>query len=341
MSKPGEAGAQSVETVPKKNKQSQANEFKPYRFEEVAAQRAPGKQQFRPPGEATVQAGIFLSRLGFDTNDQEKLLEGPLGVLLVKHATEYQLNIKWYEQELLAKQNFQKRQTRLIVFVTLLAILATIIASFAQVGWSGQLTLVITAVFAVMRLFAAWTDVKAQIGIFWEAASNLKERLYTFEQAWRGKGTQWIKDSRHTWEFRAALEEQIRLARLEVRKERTAFFQTLKSPSEVLDMAVSLWQGVQRAGQETTQARLHAKTALDTAEARTPATPEVSALEAAYQLAKLRFVQAEQTLERLKNSGQPPEMINAAHEEVLAAESSMSEANHALATRLIRGGSLK
>jgi hypothetical protein len=93
-----------------------------------------------------------------------------------------------------------------------------------------QLTVFAGGALTVLQVIAALTDGKARLTIFWKAASDLKELLYTFEAKWCGKAMGEAG-------FVDAVEEALRNARAVTRAERMDFFATLRSPSDVVAIA--------------------------------------------------------------------------------------------------------
>lgn len=161
--------------------------------------------------------------------------------LLAQYASDVVMNAAWYQDKV------QKVERRLRWFqagavVCVLAILALFGdmvrnapppgAVDASTTWIAQISLFGTLFFGLLKTIAASTNIKRQLTAFWEAGSDLKEVLYTFEHAWKGK-LETLADLCSA-DFTTALYEELRNARTIVRKERAAFFEAYASPEEIL-----------------------------------------------------------------------------------------------------------
>lgn len=212
--------------------ESQKPDSPSYAFEHEAQ-----KANVRRHANAEAQAQVMLRRL--------LAREPPAATfaLLVQYALACHLNVEWYERSIREERVKLARQTRLATIVAVVLIVTTAVGSVA-LGHYGETsaTVVLThfavllsAAFAVLRLLSGATASKAVASLFWQASADLKEGLYHFEQAWRGKA---IDDD----DFRAALLVQIVQARVISQKERFDFFKLQKSPAEVLDGAATTLQ---------------------------------------------------------------------------------------------------
>jgi len=98
----------------------------------------------------------------------------------------------------------------------------------------------------VLQVVATLGDGKARLSIFWKAAADLKEALYTFERRWCGKSLapSAVPPQPNTPRmaaegFEDAVEDALRTARAITRAERLDFFATLRSPSDVAGIATT------------------------------------------------------------------------------------------------------
>lgn len=211
--------------------------------------------------EALEQAAVLLHRLevpsaladaALAAPSSQDALAGALGekalplrrelrALLVQHASDLILNAGWYQEKV------RKMERRLRVFQVLaLSCVLLIVALFGRLAmvapppdtvdasttWIAQISLFGTLFFGVLKALAAGTNIKKQLTAFWEAGADLKEALFTFEHAWKGRIS--TPAELYAPDFATALYEELRNARTVVRRERAAFFDAYASPEEIL-----------------------------------------------------------------------------------------------------------
>ncbi|HEX7836683.1 MAG TPA: hypothetical protein VF469_04420 [Kofleriaceae bacterium] len=177
------------------------------------------------------------------TRDLEKLL--------LRYCTDTVLNILWYERARKKEQQANARRTYLMIGLMIVALLLVCASAFTP-GYSSSaapgatilpLALLGGGALTVLQVIAALGDGKARLAIFWKAGADLKEALYNFEHKWHGRVFQGsplhLAD-----DFDAAVHEELRSARAVTRAERLEFFTTLRSPSDVLAVAVSTMNGL-------------------------------------------------------------------------------------------------
>lgn len=167
--------------------------------------------------------------------------------LLAQYASDVIMNAGWYQAKV---REFERR---LRTFQALAVVCALIILGLfgklamdapppdtvdSSTTWIAQLSLFGTLFFGLLKTLAMGTNLKRQLTAFWEAGADLKEALYTFEHAWKGK-LETLPDLLGP-DFATALYEELRNARTIVRKERAAFFEAYASPEEILAVPQSM-----------------------------------------------------------------------------------------------------
>lgn len=171
--------------------------------------------------------------------------------LLLRYCTDTILNILWYDRARKKEQRTNTQRTYLMVGLMIAALLLVCASAFTPGGLSATapgatvlpLALLAGGALTVLQVIAALGDGKARLAIFWRAGADLKEALYNFEHKWHGRVFQG-NPLRLADDFDAAVHEELRSARAVTRAERLEFFTTLRSPSDVLAVAVSTMNGL-------------------------------------------------------------------------------------------------
>lgn len=180
-----------------------------------------------------------------------------LETLLNRWAVECPLNIEWYERAQKERRFVWAAANIIVLVVASAGMIAAAALAFkakdmssspnATVAIAAEISFGLAAFLGLLRLFAGVADVKAQCSIFWDAGSNLKEALYRFQDEWRDRATQdtsmWNRDATFI-EFKSALREQIRFAKSRTAREQREYFQTFKSPTELIDSATSAMDAI-------------------------------------------------------------------------------------------------
>ncbi|HEX8874319.1 MAG TPA: hypothetical protein VF780_06785, partial [Nitrosospira sp.] len=101
---------------------------------------------------------------------------------------------------------------------------------------TAQVTALLTGLMAVHKSLSSWLDKRKVIGNFWKAESDLKTKLYAFEDKWKDKATQDAAGNpgaAHTLkdDFLSEARTAIVEARAIVQDEQSKFFDTLIYPS--------------------------------------------------------------------------------------------------------------
>jgi hypothetical protein len=99
-----------------------------------------------------------------------------------------------------------------------------------------QLTAVLTGILAVHKSFSSWLDKRIVVGNFWKAESDLKTKLYSFEDKWKGKSTEALSEKepdkfKLKIDFLKEASAAIAEARAIVQDEQTKFFAAVTYPS--------------------------------------------------------------------------------------------------------------
>lgn len=186
--------------------------------------------------DATLARGTLLERLNVPPSALGKEVES----LLTRFARDLILNIDYYEACIAKKQTALKwRNATVVAFgVVACGAIATLgILNQVSVKESNlvaaQIGLIMAGVITAFQLIAAASDVKGQLNVFWKASSELKQHLFGFEDMWRDKV---IKDGEVDPNFVLDVRATLEKARSVTENERGAFFGTLKSPSELINI---------------------------------------------------------------------------------------------------------
>ncbi|MBN1208685.1 MAG: hypothetical protein JXB05_27740 [Myxococcaceae bacterium] len=186
-------------------------------------------------------------------NDAEALLERlgqqapeggysthPFFQTLRDYCGEVTLNIDWYEERRqMAEKEWKKIFYRVIAAGTVTASLAVVVSQWA--ASEVALTLFLAAFLPALQGLASGIDHKSRMGGFWKASADLKELLFRLEEAWRGKDLEKDKVAYHVdggVDVERTFTEVLKLDRMTARQicraERESFFNTFKSPAEVV-----------------------------------------------------------------------------------------------------------
>lgn len=277
----------------------------PFTFERDTQRRSAGKAQYRPREVAQAERRVLLRRLEV-SSEEEKLLE-PLSDLLDRYCLEVPLNIRWYEEAR------RRAFSRLVLFNTLIVGIA--LAALGVTAWMlfhprppsatggmsfAQLSITVAALLGAVQVLAAANDHKARVGIFWKAAADLKEQLYSFEESWRGKV---VAGGKVAPDFETLVRQELKAARKIARDERTEFFNTYKSTQELVGIASSAWDTFRGKRRDELSAQREAESqareATDTSARIAKARQSISEAAATVEAARYRL----EELEKLKQAG--------------------------------------
>jgi hypothetical protein len=232
----------------------------PVRIEDLCAVAV---GSLRPRDEAERLLPTLLGLMGWTAAPE--LLGPQLRELLVRYCMDVPLNISWYVRKLEVARRRNGRQVGLAIAGGVAAIavavavpLLAVVLSPAPQGaatLAADVTVIAIGLLGIGQVLASRADVKAQIGAFWTASSGLKEHLLDFVETWRGRlaplcpgagqaGPDPAALAAALAELRVALVQELKAARIIAREERAAFFATFRSPSEVLAVVSSAFEGV-------------------------------------------------------------------------------------------------
>jgi hypothetical protein len=226
-----------------------------YSFEEGARdlRLPPARRGVDAAGQALATLRV---RLGIP---QDVALEKDFEKALMRYCTDTILNILWYDLARKREQRANTQRTWLMIALMAAALILLCVSPFidgarAKPTSEGLLPLALLAggALTVLQVVAALGDGKARLAIFWKAGADLKEALYNFEHKWHGRVFQGnplcVAEA-----FDAALQDELRAARAVTRAERLEFFANMRSPSDVLAVAVGAVNSIRTRRVEDTQ----------------------------------------------------------------------------------------
>jgi hypothetical protein len=187
---------------------------------------------------AESDAMALLERLG-QKEPAGGFSKHPLFPAVRDYCSEVTVNIEWYEER---RQRAERSWKRIFLGViaagALTSLLAVSLATWLKT--EAAITLFLAAFLPAAQGLASAIDHKARMGGFWKAAADLKELLFRMEEAWRGRE---LEQDRVTYrleehDVERTFEEVLKLDRATARQigraERESFFNTFKSPAEVI-----------------------------------------------------------------------------------------------------------
>lgn len=192
----------------------------------------------REAEKAQQDAQTLLVRLG-QKPPQGGVQAHPLFPKLKEYCAEVTVNIEWYEERRKqAKEDWKNLFFAVIAGGGLTAALAIFLAEKVQTEVA--ITIFLAAFLPALQGLSSAIDHKSRMGGFWKASADLKELLFRLEEAWRGKDLEKEKVTYHVegHDVERTFEEVLKLdrsaARQVCRAERESFFNTFKSPAEVV-----------------------------------------------------------------------------------------------------------
>jgi hypothetical protein len=200
---------------------------------------------YRSRAGAYAEAQVLLHRLELPPGQLEAAQNCPaLMGLLTRFGAEIPLNIVWYEKKLKWGIDVQKVSVPVTIVIGAVALAVTgFLGASAtaanQTFTTARVTVALAVAFGVLQMVASALDYKARIGAFWQAMSDLKESLFSFEEAWRGIAIMDASNKAPAPEFLMALYQELRLARKITKDERTSYFMAFHSPTDILQAATS------------------------------------------------------------------------------------------------------
>ena len=198
--------------------------------------------------DAIADAKVLLYRL-LVTDDEEPETPPAAPVmnfeernLLVRYCLETTLNIRWYEWKNAKERRWRTGLTVFTVVVGLAVLVMILLIPWLSAqettSWLdyavAQLGFLALGCLGILELVVTTLDTRERIRIFWQASSELKQQVYSFESQWKGRAVD-AQTNHLLPEFVKALSEAVESARKLVRAEREQFFTTLASPTSILD----------------------------------------------------------------------------------------------------------
>lgn len=190
--------------------------------------------QYVDPDDIHWEAGVLLRRL-----------EAPEGVqtspTLRRFVRDTVFAIEWYEARIK-----RLRQERLVWTGLMVALIFGAFAALAVVLFSetrtadeagagvAEFSALVAGLFGLLKLLGTLTDASKRMAAWHKARSRLKEILYGLETDWRGRA--WTEAGERDPEFEKALVDATRTARTVLDEEQQAYFESVASPTSLLDV---------------------------------------------------------------------------------------------------------
>ena len=180
--------------------------------------------------EADVKADtkVFKSRLFIsdDATNLDKVDEG----LLRRFVIANHRAADWYNQardkRRESKKNYEKGRIALLAIIPIGVLAITFIPGIE--ADAAIIPALLTGIIAAVRASSVWMEAKFAASNFASAASLLKERIYAFENEWRGKD---LSEEIQAKAFNQALEDGVKEAREIAKKQRQDYFTNSAPPS--------------------------------------------------------------------------------------------------------------
>lgn len=233
--------------------------------------------QYVDPEEIHGQASVLLQRL-----DAPACVT--TSVTLRRFVRDTVFAIEWYEDRIKRLRRERLIWTGLMVALIFGAFAALAIVLFSDArsesvagGGVAEFSALVAGLFGLLKLLGTLTDSSKRMAAWHKARSQLKEILYGLETDWRGRT--WDAEGKCDPEFEGALVDATRKARVVLDEEQQAYFESVASPTSLLDVVTGstnrmrdeMVQAVTRrttASREREVARQTAGEALDRARAR-------------------------------------------------------------------------
>lgn len=250
----------------------------------------------------------FIGRLGLSDEDIASSDEPrDLRDCTFRYTNDIISPIEWYDIQLRRQKKLWMATVALASVVGVAGVLVVAWWPFeSAAGDVTKLSLLLGAIFGVLRIMVPLSNTKARLGAFWNARTDLKELLYKFEARWKDRA---VMDRVVDQRFLAAVQRDLGEAAKISRTERERFFATYVDPKDLLDVA---------RGEVTTV------TGLATTFAEKRATPAVSPRREA--IVRANYDRCRAYVTALEKSGTAtPEALDRAYEALAAAEKNLSD----------------
>lgn len=190
-----------------------------------------GRRKFSNQGAEDAALEEFAHRLGFSGSDFKEHRDILLNFILNHHKL-----ILRYEE----LQNRETKWRYIFIFISLMLLCmipgVIFMISANNSNYLAQATAILTGLLAVHKSLSSWLDKRKITGNFWKAKSDLKTKLYAFEDKWKGQAMQAVTENGvaknklkndFVQEARGAILE----ARAIVQDEQSKFFDAVTYPS--------------------------------------------------------------------------------------------------------------
>ncbi|MEM9886152.1 MAG: hypothetical protein AAF849_09685 [Bacteroidota bacterium] len=197
-----------------------------YEFEELSV-RDKGKN----PDDVLKEMQTLISRFGISSS----ILKSETYFDLQDYIRMFHCNISWYTQKI--NKVTKKKNIYFWIGIALLILIPLLVFGLTGLNQGkitpssvgAIITLFLTIILALYKASAIWLESKRYEGLFWQASSNLKNRLYSLEDKWEGKIRKTNIDN-----FVEELKLEILEGRKIVQEETQAFFENYTTP--ILDV---------------------------------------------------------------------------------------------------------
>lgn len=195
-----------------------------------------GRRKFPDPESESAAVETFADRLGLgDINYaayQDQLLN-----FIINHHKVISRYDELLDREKVLRNCFTGISLLLLVIVPILILkMDSWFDGDNKAAITAQVTAVLTGLIAVHKSLSSWLDKRTVIGNFWKAQSELKTKLYAFEDKWKGQAVLISKEDgkeirRLKEDFLVEIRVAIAAARAIVQEEQSKFFDTITYPS--------------------------------------------------------------------------------------------------------------
>lgn len=190
--------------------------------------------QYVDPDQIEGQASVLLRRL-------DAPAAVTTSVTLRRFVRDTVFAIDWYEDRIKRLRRERLIWTGLMValifgaFATLAAVLFGDTRSTGESGGGvAEFSALVAGLFGLLKLLGTLTDASKRMAAWHKARSQLKEILYGLETDWRGRA--WDAEGTRDPDFERALVEATRAARVVLDEEQQAYFDSVASPTSLLDV---------------------------------------------------------------------------------------------------------
>lgn len=245
--------------------------------------------QYIDPDDIRWEAGVLLRRL-------EAPKDAAVTPTLTRFVRDTVFAIEWYEARLKRLRRERLVWTGLMIALILgaFAALAVVLFSETREGADApvaEFSALVAGLFGLLKLLGTLTDSSRRMAAWHKARTQLKEILYGLETDWRCRA--YAEDGTRDPEFDKAVVDATRAARAVLDEEQQAYFESVASPTSLLDVVTG----------STTRMREEVTRAVDVRDADGLARAEARKdAEETLERARARERAARRWLERLESS---------------------------------------